>query len=205
LENTTTSAASAAASATASLTASAAVCSVSNVAFDQETGFPLNADTEKWVSLVWRGGLASQAPLPGSPQMYSTFRVPYAVLDAATSGFSQACCIGGGGSCAVYMAVVYGTTVAVKALNTMLPVVPPQAPVGTLAAAAAAAAEAGGGASSSNKRRLESEARQFAAEHSLLTTVQHPNICRLLGVSADGPRRCLVLEHSARAGAWTSA
>ena len=24
--------------------------------------------------------------------------------------------------------------------------------------------------------------------------VSHPNICRLLGVSADGPERCLVLE-----------
>ena len=24
--------------------------------------------------------------------------------------------------------------------------------------------------------------------------VQHPNICRLLGVSTDGPERCLVLE-----------
>jgi serine/threonine protein kinase len=120
-----------------------------------------------------------------------TFRVLFAVLDAATSGFSQACCIGGGGSCAVYKAALYGTTVASKALDTVM--VPH---VGTLATAVVA--RAGGGAASN--KRLESEARQFAAEYSLLTTVQHPNICRLLGLSSDGARRCLVLEYCTGGG-----
>lgn len=46
----------------------------------------------------------------------------------------------------------------------------------------------------SESRASKSEARQFAAEMALLTAVQQPNICRLLGVSTDGNRRCLVLE-----------
>ena len=32
-------------------------------------------------------------------------------------------------------------------------------------------------------------------EMSLLTTIHHANICRLLGLSIDGPQRCLVLEY----------
>ena len=32
------------------------------------------------------------------------------------------------------------------------------------------------------------------AEQKLLQSVIHPNICRLLAISADGPQRCLVLE-----------
>ena len=36
--------------------------------------------------------------------------------------------------------------------------------------------------------------KQFTAEMELLKSVHHPNICRLLGISVDGPKRCLVLE-----------
>jgi serine/threonine protein kinase len=96
------------------------------------------------------------------------FRVPYALLHTATTNFADASCIGGGASCAVYKAQVYGTWVAVKALNLRL---------------------------DDDSKKSKSEARQFAAEMALLTTVQHPNICRLLGVSMDGTRRCLVLEY----------
>jgi serine/threonine protein kinase len=101
-------------------------------------------------------------------QAYQSFRVPYASLDAATLGFGTACCIGGGASCAVYKAQVYGTWVAVKPLNLR---------------------------SDDESKIAKSEARQFAADMTLLTTVQHPNICRLLGVSTDGDRQCLVLEY----------
>ena len=43
--------------------------------------------------------------------------VQHALITAATDNFSAACRIGGGGSCEVYKAVVYGVTVAVKALH----------------------------------------------------------------------------------------
>ena len=38
------------------------------------------------------------------------------------------------------------------------------------------------------------ETKQFESEMELLCAVSHPNICRLLAFSADGPHRCLVLE-----------
>jgi serine/threonine protein kinase len=140
------------------------------LAFDQETGFPCGDDTERWVSLFWQGlSLTTLAP---DEAAYRSFRVPYGVLAAATSNFSEACCIGGGASCAVYKASVYSTRVAVKALNSR--------------------AE---GDEGSESKQAKSEARQFAAEMALLTSVQHPNICRLLGVSTDGDRQCLVLEY----------
>ena len=40
----------------------------------------------------------------------------------------------------------------------------------------------------------EWEKKQFAAEMALLSRASHPNICRLLAFSDDGPERCLVLE-----------
>ena len=44
-------------------------------------------------------------------------RFPHALLAEATGGFSAAMRIGGGGSCVVYRASVYGVTVAVKVLT----------------------------------------------------------------------------------------
>jgi serine/threonine protein kinase len=38
------------------------------------------------------------------------------------------------------------------------------------------------------------EVAQFKAEMGLLCRVQHPNICKLLAFSTDGPQRCLVME-----------
>ena len=74
--------------------------------------------------------------------------------------------IGGGGSCEVFKATLYGVPVAVKALHTI---------PGTGSAAE------------------ESEARQFQTEMAFLKSVVHPNICRLLATSLDGQKRCLVL------------
>jgi hypothetical protein len=41
----------------------------------------------------------------------------------------------------------------------------------------------------------EWEAKQFAAEVTLLRRAKHPNLCRLYACSTNGPRKCLVLEH----------
>jgi hypothetical protein len=38
------------------------------------------------------------------------------------------------------------------------------------------------------------EEKQFEAEVALLSTAKHPNICRLIACSVDGPQKCLVLE-----------
>ena len=43
-------------------------------------------------------------------------------------------------------------------------------------------------------KKTKSEARQFDVEIGFLMTIQHSNICRLLGVSTDDGTRCLVLE-----------
>jgi serine/threonine protein kinase len=41
---------------------------------------------------------------------------------------------------------------------------------------------------------VEWEAKQFASEMQLLSSVSHPNICRLLAFSVNGAQRCLVLD-----------
>jgi serine/threonine protein kinase len=41
---------------------------------------------------------------------------------------------------------------------------------------------------------VEWEQKQFASEMEILSTASHPNICRLLAFSTDGPQRCLVLD-----------
>jgi serine/threonine protein kinase len=38
------------------------------------------------------------------------------------------------------------------------------------------------------------ERKQFESERALLSDISHPNICRLIAFSTDGPYRCLVLE-----------
>jgi serine/threonine protein kinase len=81
----------------------------------------------------------------------------------------------------VFRGAVYGVEVAIKALETQQQQEQQQPGEGGSAAAPTAAA-------------ASSEHRQFAAELDLLLAVTHPNICRLLGVSDDGPQKCLVLE-----------
>jgi serine/threonine protein kinase len=87
--------------------------------------------------------------------------LPYAELEEATQGFSEFNMVGGGASCAVFVARVFGVTAAIKQLKDAT---------------------------------VEWEAKQFASEMAILQAVQHPNICRLLAFSHDGPHRCLVLE-----------
>lgn len=82
-------------------------------------------------------------------------------------GFAENQQIGGGGSCLVYRARVYGQLVAVKAMKEE---------------------------NRNTRKKSSSGKRQFMAELKLLTKVRHKNICRLLATSDDGPRRCLVLQ-----------
>ena len=135
--------------------------------FAADTGFPMNKETEERVALYWQGQV-SNVKGDGTGE-FQFFRVPYATLHTATASFADSCRIGGGGSCDVYEAEVYGCKVAVKALTEH---------------------EAGDGSRASMLER-----KQFMQEMSLLTTIHHANICRLLGLSIDGPQRCLVLEY----------
>jgi hypothetical protein len=137
---------------------------------------PVNAAAEAEVARFWRGDDASvsnsngtSTGTLGTAERPYTFQVPYSILHNATGGFGKSMRIGGGGSCSVYKAQVFGVSVAVKVL--------------TLAARNAR-----------NQKKQASEEQQFVAEMQLLTKVQHANICRLLGVSSDGPQGCLVLE-----------
>jgi serine/threonine protein kinase len=115
------------------------------------------------------------------------FQVPFSVLESATHQFSSKMRIGSGGSCDVFRAIVYGVDVAIKLLkqdrNTDV------------------------NEDNSTDSVLSLEAKQFFAEMSLLQGVQHPNICRLLAVSMDGPHRWytvkdIVLSLSAHHSCW---
>ena len=103
--------------------------------FDPHTGFPRNAAAEAKVREFW-GGMVT------SPDEKSfAFRLPYKLLEEATDGFSVSMRIGGGASCAVYKAAVFGVVVAVKALTPM---------------------------AGESERQQKSEEKQFAAEMALL-------------------------------------
>jgi len=73
--------------------------------------------------------------------------------------------LGKGASCCVYKGDLRGQAVAVKKLNT--------------------------GAAESEKELLK---KQFESEQELLLKITHPNICRLLAYSTDGPNALLVME-----------
>lgn len=95
---------------------------------------------------------------------------PHSDLEKATQGFSPVMRIGGGGSCEVFRGNLYNVDVAIKVLKH--------------------------GTRGKNldqdevsESALTLEIKQFFAEMYLLQTVEHPNICRLLGVSSDGPNR----------------
>jgi serine/threonine protein kinase len=98
-----------------------------------------------------------------------TTELDYTDLSDATGGFSDMCKIGGGGSCLVYRGDLFGTVVAIKAID--------------------------GSAEDRTKSNVQDwDGMQFKAEMDLLCSVRHPNICRLFATSSNGPKRCLVLE-----------
>ena len=113
--------------------------------------------------------------------MPASIAVPYATVAAATQGFADECKIGSGGSCDVFAASIYGVTTAVKAISLTR-----ENGAASLAAKHTRKKE--------QERQAERNLKQFWAEMRLLKKIAHPNICRLLATSDDGPRRCLILQ-----------
>jgi serine/threonine protein kinase len=137
--------------------------------FHPETGLPITVEGEQIVARSW---LEEAVPASGDNDVVHEhdFRVPYKILAEATHDFCEKMTIGGGGSCLVYKGNVYGVDVAIKALK-----------------------EVQGSGAGADESKLSLEGKQFFAEMKLLQDVRHENICRLLAVSMDGSRRCLLL------------
>ena len=135
--------------------------------FDSETGLPITIKATELIAASWQHGSVmtdSNADINDHDRRH--FMIAYNVLENATGKFSSDMRIGGGGSCEVFRAKVYGVPVAIKALKH----VQGQEDVAS-----------------------KEERKQFEAEMSLLQKVRHSNICRLLAVSMDGAKLCLVL------------
>ena len=163
--------------------------------FDPETGFPMTPHAEAIVAAAWRADTDTAAPHSRqSRQSRQAYGIPYATLAAASAGFCPSMRIGGGGSCVVYRAQVYGVNVAIKALGKedqeeqMLSEgehehehehehAPGGAQGGKVRAVASAA-----NTGTMTQAMLTLDDKQFFAEMALLQSVCHPNICRLLAV-----------------------
>ena len=96
-------------------------------------------------------------------------QVSFSDLGKATQQFSRRMRIGEGGSCEVFCGVLQRVDVAVKVLKQDQDKLT--------------------NGNSVSDSTLSLEGKQFVAEMRLLQAVQHPNICRLLAVSMDGPHR----------------
>ena len=104
-------------------------------------------------------------------------QVPFSELEKATQQFSTTMRIGGGGSCEVFRGVITATwSNTTKRVGVAVKVLKQDQGEGTYKADIA-------------DSTLSLEATQFVAEMRLLQAVQHPNICRLLAVSMNGPHR----------------
>jgi hypothetical protein len=83
------------------------------------TGFPRNATAKQQVMKEWAavpsGAASASGSAAGAPQKVR--RLEYAELAKATDGFSELCRLGGGASCVVYRAQIFGCMVAVKRLT----------------------------------------------------------------------------------------
>ena len=131
--------------------------------FDPDTGVPMTEEAEVLVSKYWTNTNVHTAAA-------QDFQVSYAALEQGTQCFSWTMRIGGGGSCEVYRGIVYNVHVAIKVLKP----------------------DGGSGddiGANWSESTLSLEGKQFFAEMRLLKAVRHPNICRLLAVSLDGPQR----------------
>jgi serine/threonine protein kinase len=78
--------------------------------YDAETGAPANMTAKRDVAREW-----NSAALSGEKSR--VVDLPYAELEAATQGFSEFNMVGGGASCAVFVARVFGVTAAIKQLK----------------------------------------------------------------------------------------
>ena len=129
--------------------------------FDPDTGVATSKEGEAFIFREWANGKDGSS---------YDFRIPHSDLEKATQGFSPVMRIGGGGSCEVFRGNLYNVDVAIKVLK-----------------------HSTRGENLDQEEVSESaltlETKQFFAEMHLLQTVEHPNICSLLGVSSDGPNR----------------
>uniref|UniRef100_A0A7S1G5L5 Uncharacterized protein n=1 Tax=Bicosoecida sp. CB-2014 TaxID=1486930 RepID=A0A7S1G5L5_9STRA len=98
----------------------------------------------------------------------AALQVPYAELQAATDGFSDASLLGGGGFGDVFAGTLRGKRVAVKRKSLD-------------------AAEMDAAVGLEEQELLNNEIRSLAS-------VRHPFVVRLLGWATDGPRQCLAYE-----------
>jgi hypothetical protein len=127
--------------------------------FDPVGQFPVNDAAKALFAQQW----LSQSKSSGKEPLLA---VDYADIAEATDNFDKRHEIGGGASCTVYKAGLFGVSCAIKVLEE------PEV---------ADAAHAW-------------EVRQFIAEMVLLGRVRHPNVCRLYAVSTNSTNKCLVLE-----------
>ena len=96
-------------------------------------------------------------------------QVSFSELEKTTQQFSRTMRIGGGGSCEVFRGVIHRVDVAIKVLKQDQGKTTDGDAVSDIT--------------------LSLEAKQFVAKMRLLQAAQHPNICRLLAVSMNGPHR----------------
>jgi serine/threonine protein kinase len=137
----------------------AADTTLSDAKFDPVGQFPVNDAARALYARQW----LSQGKSNGKEPLHA---VDYADIAKATENFDTGHKIGGGASCIVYKADLFGVSCAIKVLNE--PVVADAAHVW--------------------------EEKQFIAEMVLLERVRHPNVCRLYAVSTNSTNKCLVLE-----------
>jgi hypothetical protein len=137
----------------------AAVAVALDAEFDPVGCWPVNDAAKALYARQW----LSQGKSSGKEPLHA---VDYADIAKATDNFDQGHAIGGGASCTVYKADLFGVSCAIKVLEE--PVVADAAHMW--------------------------EVKQFIAEMVILGRVRHPNVCRLYAVSTNSTNKCLVLE-----------
>jgi hypothetical protein len=83
---------------------------VEEAEYDEDTGAPINMTAKRDVAREW-----NSAALSGEKSR--VVDLPYAELERATDCFSEFNMVGGGASCAVFVARVFGVTAAIKQLK----------------------------------------------------------------------------------------
>jgi hypothetical protein len=157
------------------------------VLFDGATGCPINDSARQHCVDIWTGTEQEEGT-----EERPALRVDYEVIKIATGGFDeQSHLIGLGGSCKVYRGKVYGHSAAIKVRRPTRPcprastlVLQPSTPTPRMDLTRLLQVF--------NEASSKWDDKQFAAEVDLLSRIQHPHINRLLCVSHNGPRRCLV-------------
>jgi hypothetical protein len=90
--------------------------------FDPEHGYPCNQAAKEVCAKRWKasGRYQNQDRQSGGLQDEEADNIDFVDLSEATGNFSSEFRISGGGSCAVYRAVLYGVTVAIKVGHLVL-------------------------------------------------------------------------------------